>query len=140
MQPSLPPRVYFFLLFLDLGISPDLISRIASTGAFDESPHRRPNHVILNEVRFRHRISVAVTKQYDQKKLIPTSTLTRLALHYQYLPGQGIMVRTFPRIPPLCSVEKEKFPCFIYLSMSSRTKMAPHTTRLSRHYRSEVTR
>lgn len=28
---------------------PDLISRIASTGAFDESPHQRPNHVILNE-------------------------------------------------------------------------------------------
>ncbi|KAI0292982.1 hypothetical protein B0F90DRAFT_1644327 [Multifurca ochricompacta] len=30
---------------------PDLISRIASTGAFDESPHQRPNHVILNEYR-----------------------------------------------------------------------------------------
>ncbi|KAH9957814.1 hypothetical protein BC827DRAFT_1137379 [Russula dissimulans] len=28
---------------------PDLISRIASTSAFDNSPHRRPNHVILNE-------------------------------------------------------------------------------------------
>ncbi|KAN0113551.1 putative alpha-ketoglutarate-dependent dioxygenase ABH6 [Russula decolorans] len=28
---------------------PDLISRIASTGAFDASPHQRPNHVILNE-------------------------------------------------------------------------------------------
>ncbi|KAH9057111.1 hypothetical protein EDB83DRAFT_2225103 [Lactarius deliciosus] len=28
---------------------PDLISRIASTGAFDDSPHQRPNHVILNE-------------------------------------------------------------------------------------------
>lgn len=28
---------------------PDLISRIASTGAFDVSPHQRPNHVILNE-------------------------------------------------------------------------------------------
>jgi len=28
---------------------PDLISRITSTGAFDDSPHQRPNHVILNE-------------------------------------------------------------------------------------------
>jgi len=35
--------------------SPDLISRITSTGAFDDSPHQRPNHVILNEVRPRHR-------------------------------------------------------------------------------------
>lgn len=28
---------------------PDLISRIISTGAFVDSPHQRPNHVILNE-------------------------------------------------------------------------------------------
>ncbi|KAI0248947.1 hypothetical protein BJV78DRAFT_1329466 [Lactifluus subvellereus] len=28
---------------------PDLIARIASTGAFGDSPHRRPNHIIMNE-------------------------------------------------------------------------------------------
>ncbi|KAI0262716.1 hypothetical protein BC834DRAFT_890004 [Gloeopeniophorella convolvens] len=28
---------------------PDIISRIASTGVFEGSPHQRPNHVILNE-------------------------------------------------------------------------------------------
>src|SRR5258708_9924231 len=47
--PDLPCRVY--LLYLDLGLSPDLLSRIGSTGAFDQSPQRRPNHVILHEVR-----------------------------------------------------------------------------------------
>ncbi len=30
--------------------SPDIISRIKSTGAFEGSPHKGPNHIILNEV------------------------------------------------------------------------------------------
>jgi len=28
---------------------PDIISRIKATGAFDQSPHKAPNHVIMNE-------------------------------------------------------------------------------------------
>lgn len=34
---------------IHMQLSPDLISRITSTGVFDDSPHQRPNHVILNE-------------------------------------------------------------------------------------------
>ncbi len=47
--PDLPCRVN--LLYLDLGLSPDLISRIGSMGMFDQLLHQGPNHVILNEVR-----------------------------------------------------------------------------------------
>ena len=67
--------------------SPDLTSRIASTGAFEDSPHQRPNHVLLNEVRGRARMVDAKAAadgcwRWDW-----------CAILLQYYPGQGIMVR-----------------------------------------------
>lgn len=32
------------------GTSPAIIGRLKETGAFVQSPHQQPNHVILNEV------------------------------------------------------------------------------------------
>jgi len=54
--------------------SPNIISRVKETGAFDHSPHQEPNHVIMNEVKCLIIAGTALTES-------------------QYLPGQGIMVR-----------------------------------------------
>jgi hypothetical protein len=44
-DPYAQPRILTLL-----PTSPDIISRITDTGAFKNSPHARPNHVIMNEV------------------------------------------------------------------------------------------
>lgn len=93
--------------------SPDIISRIEATGIFKDSPHRRPNHVILNEVRSSYpglaRTLTATSKKYHPCMIsVPTRSrdnglylrILRLAMGSTAHSRPYLATRRRPILPP----------------------------------------
>ncbi|KAI9463923.1 hypothetical protein F5148DRAFT_982298 [Russula earlei] len=67
---------------------PDLISRIASTSAFDDSPHQRPNHIILNEYHPGQGIMPHQDGPAYHPVVATLSLGSHTVMHYYSLPGR----------------------------------------------------
>jgi len=88
---------------------PDLISRIASTGAFDDSPHQRPNHVILNEYNPGQGIMPHQDGPAYHPVVATLSLGSHTVMHYYDLPAQQPVLSLFLEPRSLVITAQEQY-------------------------------